>query len=317
MRISFFKGVTNLFLIYLLCVLKPVAFSQTVDALSDEEEPVSLKFEGCDSNPQESLIEWRDLDFETDQADAAATMLVDCLKANDPFLRDKIGFEGFTELLRKSQVSKEVQRSLTNTLLQRLVDVDPHGIAAPFAALGLSELARSDRINEFLTVKEREALIFSANDYLNTLTDYRGYDESEGWRHGVAHGADLIMQIMLNPQVDLATQRSLRESISRQLAPTNGHSYIFNEPERLARPILYMAARGDESKENWENWFKRVTDPAPLISWSDAFTSELGLARRHNIKAFLLAIYLNSSLTKNPKIQILKDMALDGLKRLN
>ena len=31
---------------------------------------------------------------------------------------------------------------------------------------------------------------------------HHGYDEREGWRHGVAHGADLLLQLSMDKRVD-------------------------------------------------------------------------------------------------------------------
>lgn len=31
------------------------------------------------------------------------------------------------------------------------------------------------------------------------ICDYRSFDERDGWRHAVAHAADLLMRLALNP----------------------------------------------------------------------------------------------------------------------
>ena len=31
-----------------------------------------------------------------------------------------------------------------------------------------------------------------------SVRDYRGFDAKQGWRHGVAHGADLLLQLSRN-----------------------------------------------------------------------------------------------------------------------
>ena len=45
------------------------------------------------------------------------------------------------------------------------------------------------------------------------------------------------------------------------------------------------------TEAEWSAWFTQLTMPAPLPNWQAAFNSELGLARRHNLRAFLLSLY--------------------------
>jgi len=42
-------------------------------------------------------------------------------------------------------------------------------------------------------------LLNAAANYLVALRDYRGFDDGVGWRHGVAHAADLLAQLALSP----------------------------------------------------------------------------------------------------------------------
>ena len=67
---------------------------------------------------------------------------------------------------------------------------DAAGFRKPFAALALSEVARSDRVEPVFTGEQREQLVAAAAAYLGGVRDYRGFSETEGWRHGVAHNGD-------------------------------------------------------------------------------------------------------------------------------
>ena len=37
---------------------------------------------------------------------------------------------------------------------------------------------------------------------MKSMLDYRGFVPGAGWRRAVAHGADLLMQLALNPAVE-------------------------------------------------------------------------------------------------------------------
>ncbi|MGE3106460.1 MAG: hypothetical protein AB7K14_14620, partial [Lysobacterales bacterium] len=58
----------------------------------------------------------------------------------------------------------------------------------------------------------------------------------------------------------------------------------------------------------WQDWFAAVAAPAPLPDWRAAFQSRAGLARRHNVRAFLSAIYIGAS-DGDPKLAVLAPMA--------
>lgn len=263
-----------------------------------------------------TLSDWRTAGFETETPDQTAIDLATCLADPDPFLRDRIGYEGLTSVLRGGAVSAETRRELMASLTTALSAEDPDGFHPPFAALALSELARTDRVEPFLSEAERTDLASAAAGYLGGVTDYRAFSDTEGWRHGVAHGADFAMQLALNPEVSPQSLQQIRGAVTAQVMPESGHAYTHGEPERLARPILFMAARGEIETDDWQTWFAALVDPAPLATWGDAFSSETALERLHNLKAFARSLYINASLSQNPNLEPIADGALEMLKTL-
>ncbi len=240
--------------------------------------------------------------------------LLNCLKDPDPNYRDKIGYEALTKLLRDDRVSNSTKQKLADQLMVMMKSTDTEGVAAPFAALVLSEVARADRINPFFSNKERTEIVQASVDYLTELEDYRGFDEEQGWRHGVAHAADLMMQLALNEKIDASQLALLRDAIVIKVIPTKEHFYIYGEPDRLARPILFIAQRGAFTEEEWRLWFENLSSPDPFSSWGEVFFSQEGLARRHNLRAFAKTIYLNATASANPNVQMLREPALQILR---
>lgn len=237
--------------------------------------------------------------------DALALALVPCLAHANPALRDGIAFEGLSAWMRAKQLSVDTLRQLHRALLAQLADTatDQAGFARPFAALVLSELARADRLQAYLSDEERQALVDAAGNYLRGVRDYRGFVPGEGWRHGVAHGADLAMQLALNPAVNAQQLDELVTAVQAQIAPAGEHFYIYGEGERLARPIFYAARRGLLTPQRWEALVQAVASPAPLPNWERAFESQAGLARLHNVKAFLLVLSHNVAGSADPAVQ--------------
>jgi hypothetical protein len=155
----------------------------------------------------------------------------------------------------------------------------------------LAEVARTDRVAPWMSAGARAQLVDASVAYLEGIRDYRGFSESEGYRHGVAHTGDLMLQLVLNPQVDRAQLERIRAAIASQLAPA-GHYYIAGEPERLARPILYMAQRNVFSEAEWTAWFTSLAGDE--ASWRDWYLSDAGISRRHNLSQFAQVIYVNA-----------------------
>ena len=79
-------------------------------------------------------------------------------------------------------------------------------------------------------------------------------------------------------------------AVASQVAPS-AHAYTHGESERLVRPVLFVLQRGLHDQAEWSAWVAGVASPAPMASWSQAFASEAGLARRHNLRMFLFALH--------------------------
>jgi hypothetical protein len=225
-----------------------------------------------------------------------ARALVACVASPDPALRDGIAFEGLTHWLRAQALSAETMRALAEELQPRLFWHDHHGFeqgfVQPFAALVLSEVVRADRIEPYLDPSVRLRILDHALLYYTSVRDYRGFDERAGWRHGVAHGADLLLQLSLNPAFGKPEVERIRDALSVQVAP-EGHFYIYGEPGRIARPIIFMAQRGLFTEDEWTRWFVQ------FAAAEDSYTSQAGLARVHNIRAFLEAVLVGARLSES------------------
>jgi len=246
-----------------------------------------------------------------------ALALVDCLGDPDPAVRDGIAYEALAAWLRgEGLLDTETRRALMGQLLPRLSGNVGDGFEAPFAALALSEVARTDRISPWMAAVEREALVQAAAGYVQGLRDYRGFTDGQGWRHGVAHGADLLMQLAMNPALDKSQLSRLMAAAASQVAPVGAPPYVHGESERLVRPVLFVLRRGLHDETEWADWVSRLVVPAPLADWGEAYRSEAGLARRHNLRGFLLALYVGLDASGSEALQAHVPAVVAGLRAL-
>jgi hypothetical protein len=243
-----------------------------------------------------------------------AGALTACLASPDPWLRDGVAYEALSHMLRERQLSDAAMRGLLVNLSARLGQQapDPMGFGKSFAALALSEVARADRIETYLTEDELRKLLVDAQHWFINISDYRGFSEEEGWRHAVAHGSDLLMQLALNPRVDAEGLRLIVSAVGAQAAPVN-HAYVHGESERLARPILSAAQRGALSETDWTQWLAAIATPDEP---DRVFTSQAGLIWRHNTMGLLLSLHANVALSQDQRLEVLRPALEAALKAM-
>jgi hypothetical protein len=169
--------------------------------------------------------------------------LVDCLGSTDQELRDGITYSAMSTWMRGKQLTPATVGKIMERLLAQLApeQPDPAGVRRPFAALTLAEVVRVDRIDRFMTDSQLQHLIDVTTRYLQSIRDYRGFDEREGWRHGVAHTSDVMLQLAVNPRTSKVQLDQMLAAIATQVAPAGEHSYIYGEGDRLAQAVFYIA----------------------------------------------------------------------------
>lgn len=222
------------------------------------------------------------------QFQRVAVALADCLSSPDPALRDELGFEVLSSWMRAGRLTPDTLRQLRDRWLAVLRSPpDAPGFHAPFAALALSELARVDRVQPFLQPDERKALLEAGAGWLRQWRDYRAHDDREGWRHGVAHGADLLMQLALNPALGPEEAALALEALGSQVLAQGQHAYRHGEGERLARAVRFALVRSAWTAEQVQAWLQGVLQPARGTAWD-----ERRLRQVHNARQFLWPLYV-------------------------
>lgn len=250
------------------------------------------------------------------EAGGRLSRLIACLGEPDPAIRDDFALTALTAALRSDHFPPALLRPARDQLLAALLDRnDPHGVRRPFAAMALSEIARVDRIKPFLAPLERRTLAQAAIAYLRGVTDYRGFTTGEGWRHGVAHGADWLMQLALHPELHSDDAAAMLDAIAVQIAPPGTHSFVHGESGRLARPLLFLAA-GSKVNDAQLAAFLAKLKPDGSARWSAAYSSEEGLAALHNTRAFAIALLVEALRSETPGIQRLEPLVVDLLRAI-
>lgn len=232
-----------------------------------------------------------------------AMALTGCLGHANPEIRDGITFEALSAWMRGGDLDVATLRTMRGDLLRMMAGPDADGFRSAFAALVLSEMARTDRLQPWMSADERDEMVRGAALFLAGVRDYRAFSDTEGYRHAVAHAADLVLQLALNPLTTKAQLDHMMLAVAAQVAPESGIAYWAGEPDRLARPILFIAQRKLHIEGEWQGFFAEITNPKPLASWKIALASERGIKKRSNVRAFLLSVYASATSSEDAGIR--------------
>ncbi len=316
MRTCFMHWLLSCFLSCLIFLSFQLAANETIYASKDLEQCTSTTWD------EAALFALKEKSFVVEnqaERQALALQLLNCLASPNPKLRDGVAYEAFYTWLRAGLLDKEVTLDLFDKLsgLLTRVIVDENGVYQSFSVLVLSEVVRVDRVTPFLSDQQFNDFVLLVNKFLIEQRDYRGFDETLGWRHAIAHTADVLLQLTLNKRLTHEQGLSIINAIATQIAAHNEHFYIYGESKRLALPVIYNFLQGDLTLEEWQIWLNKVVDPAPLASWNQGYTSQMGLSKLHNTQSFLNVMFVLITNANNEKLNPLLDDLKKAIKAFN
>lgn len=247
-----------------------------------------------------------------------AIKLLSCLGEIDPKVRDGIVYSATSKWLRAGLLEESTVKSMFDILIKTLkqTNQDPNNFTQPFAVLVLSEVVRVDRIEPYLLDEERQTAINVTTNYMRNISDYRGFDDIHGWRHAVAHTADVFLQLSLNKKVTKVQLNQILDALKSQVSPSSNHFYVFGEPKRLAMPFIYVVLRGEHSELEVANYLDNVVSPTPFTDWQSVYNNKKGLAKLHNTRSFVYSILAISGQSKNPALKAMQPKLVELIKKI-
>lgn len=270
---------------------------------------------------QDQLFNLKDNSFliESDVTrNKTALNLLHCLANPNPKVRDGIVYEAIAHWLRNGQLATSTIKQLYNRLQTILSSpqLDKNNFQQPFAALILSEVVRVDRITPYLSDQERQQTIKTIIQFMNSIEDYRGFNNESGWRHSVAHSADVILQLALNKAINKNQLNQMVVAIKEQVHPKKSHFYVYGEPKRLATAFVYIVLREELSDNDLKAFFTETSNPTPFESWGHVYQNNAGLAKLHNTRSFYYSLLAIAGFSEHPQLQKIQPLIKDAIKRL-
>lgn len=274
-----------------------------------------------DNNNLGSLATLKNEKFEIKSAtvrNETAIKLLSCIGYHDPKIRDGVVYEGISLWLRNGLLERQTIQTMFTLLIKMLekTNLDPENLTQPFAALVISEVIRVDRIDPFLSDDDRQKIVDVSTNYMSNIEDYRGFDDSNGWRHAVAHSADIFLQLALNKNISKNQLDLLLDAITIQVSPKKRHFYIYGEPKRLAMAFIYIVLRREHTEQDISTFFNRLVNPTPFTDWNAVYSSNDGLAKLHNTRHFVYSVFAITAQSQNPKLKVLQPILINIIKAL-
>jgi hypothetical protein len=223
--------------------------------------------------------------------------LVELLGSPDPELRDDVAYTALVYWVTRQQLySDDELRQLTNTLRDGLYDQlieNPTNsvLRRSFSALALSVLAYHDLTASFWSEDDVHALVETACDYLLAEQDVRGYHNGTGWRHAVAHTADLMKFLARNPKSSEGDHLRMLNTMAERLMKPVAYVYIHDEDERLTQAVTDILKRRTLTDAVLIGWMERIRDWKQEHANSGNF-DPLIHAPYMNLKTFIRSVYL-------------------------
>lgn len=179
----------------------------------------------------------------------------------DANLRDKIIYTIFSELICNSDyLDNEKLKSILHVvvddehLFYRIGNTEDYTVLTrSFSVLVVALLLNRNRTKPFLSKEEfvtTKELVFK---YFESEKDYRGYSDTWGWIHAIAHCSDALDEIVLS---DLCTHEDCQKILDLGVKVFTNPTFIFNheEDERFVAVIISMRKRELITLEEIETW---------------------------------------------------------------
>jgi Protein of unknown function (DUF2785) len=141
--------------------------------------------------------------------------------------------------------------------------------------------------------------------------DLRGHDETLGWLHAVAHGADTLEAFGGSPLLNTADLVMLLDVAAQRVHAPTAHHLTQQEDDRLAHAVMTILARGAIPADDTRAWIDRLAAP-----WRASTTGPTSAQLDNTIRfARTLHLQLNLGVRDEPDGPVLAMPERDELLR--
>lgn len=207
----------------------------------------------------------------------------------DAYLRDNLIYRGFCELILNEQFTDKQLIAILKTCLDdehlylNITHNDPSDdvFTRSFSALVITLILGKDREKRSLPEELIVEAIHRSIQYLFLEKDYRGFNNTKGWAHAVAHGSDLLAEAIRHPlimdsQLLYSALQSLKSCLHTEYA-------LIDEEEERMLPVIDALLDKGMTDEQLLAWIKEL-HYIEVVDWYKKYRYEW------NVKKFETAL---------------------------
>lgn len=182
----------------------------------------------------------------------------------DGYLRDNLIYRGFCELILIGKFTEEQLVTILKTCLDDehlYLNITHYGLSddvftRSFSALVITLILGKDREKRSLPEERIVETIHRSIHYLFLESDYRGFINTKGWAHAVAHGSDLLTEairhpLMMDSQLLCNALQSLKNCLHTEYA-------LIDEEEERMLPVIDALLEKGLTDEQLVTWLKEL-----------------------------------------------------------
>jgi hypothetical protein len=250
--------------------------------------------------------------------DKLTTEIFSYLGNTDPELRDDIGYIVYANWLEMGYYSQAEIEEHIQTLLKDLdvgigeTETDTVFLRS-FSVLFLAEIIYNDNDDPQLDNNQIQEILEKGLAYLQAEKDPRGYIQSKGWAHALAHTADLLRVLSKNEHTGLLEHKQMLSGIAEKLTASSDWVYIHGEDDRLSAAVLSILRRDMLPINSIKEWAKSFSGP----KWNGAWTNVESTRAFFNVRNFLRSLYLQLATEDEfPRKEEKEQIVLDAIQNL-
>ncbi len=203
----------------------------------------------------------------------------------DPTLRDEYIYRFFWTVIRYDLLADETLVELLDTMHHNIHPGKPV-LTRSFSYLVLAALLKRQSVKAFVDQTKIDAVFETALNAFREETDMRGYDDTLGFVHAIAHGAD-VLEALATLDITPAQTSQILDAIKTKVYTTDG-AYHHNEDKRMVNVLVRL---------HHENHIDKKT----LSAWIDEFQPTKQALPKVLIEGTNVRLFLSSLLIKTER----------------
>jgi len=217
--------------------------------------------------------------------------LLDIIGHKDGEVRDGLVYPVLAHLLHDDVLSNEELDKIANLFVTDnylLFDMDNEVeysvLRRSFTTLQLAILVYKHNQKQVLKDETFLYLVSQFSEYFKLEKDLRGYEESVGWLHSIAHSADLFAQIFKNEMICENLLESMFILIRAKFL-IHHYQFVSDEDERMINAIENAISRNVLSQEFIKEWILGFKNYERGNDFPEAYYITF------NVKKFMRSLY--------------------------